>query len=766
MVSQSNVRERFNPDEETWPPDQPKNFTPLVLIHHQGLHSMKQAAAMAQLIQTGDIDEITSLTSNRSVPTNHPKLDSHEPLQEVLDSSTVTKELTEILAPLEQCKEPQFILIEGAPGIGKSILLKEIAYRWGNKQLLKTFKLVLLVPLRDPTVQQASLIKDLLQLFCKRGDTRAAQVSAACSDYLVYNDGKDLVILFDGFDEFPETLQKDSLVVDILKRKVLPHCTLVVSSRPHATAHLRERATVRVDILDFTEIERNQFIQQALKEQPQSIKELTQYLEDHFTISSLCVVPFNMVVLLFLYKQGISLPNSSTQLYNDFICLTICRHLAKYGHHLDNTITDLTNLPDPCNKIIQQLSKFSLEALNNNKLVFTLDEIKVACLDIAAIPGAINAFGLLQAVQHFGLTGKTMTFNFLHFSIQEFLAAHHVANLSPSKELKLLRKKFWSDIHSNMFAIYITLTKGQRPSFKQFIKPSLGQHFKSFLTGAQVTNRFFDDQVKCFRLFRCFYEAGDKEMCRSIENAETLNFNSKILSLRYITLSPSDVECMTVFLTCSSYKEWKKIDLKNCYIQDYGVNTLHRGLTSCDVTITSLWLNYNGLTESSSSAISDITISCRVKELYISYNKTVGEDERLYSIISDPSSMLEELYMWRTSLSSNAAIKLFTALIEGKQLRTLEIYHNDIADEACDAIVMAMKKNTSLVKLDMYGNPISGECSQLIVQALQHNNTLEVLWLPGIYSEDIRKRIRSSAEEVNKKREIRQCQVKLNIYCL
>ena len=40
------------------------------------------------------------------------------------DSSTVTKELTEILAPLEQSED---LLIEEAPGIGKSILLKEIA---------------------------------------------------------------------------------------------------------------------------------------------------------------------------------------------------------------------------------------------------------------------------------------------------------------------------------------------------------------------------------------------------------------------------------------------------------------------------------------------------------------------------------------------------------------------------------------------------------------------------------------------------------------
>ena len=195
---------------------------------------------MAQLIRTGNIDEITSLTSNPSVAKHHPKLNNHKTLQEVLDSSTITKELTEILAPLEQSKGSQFILIEGAPGIGKSILLKEIAYRWGNKQLLKTFKLVLLVCLRDPTVQQASSIKQLLQLFCNREDTRAAQIATACGDYLVQNNGRDLAFLFDGFDEFPETLQKNSLIADILIRKRLPYCALVVSSRPHATVHLRE----------------------------------------------------------------------------------------------------------------------------------------------------------------------------------------------------------------------------------------------------------------------------------------------------------------------------------------------------------------------------------------------------------------------------------------------------------------------------------------------------------------------------------------------
>ena len=757
MVSQCNVRERFNTDGKTWPPYQPKNFTPLALVNHQGQHSMKQATAMAQVIQT---DEMTMLDSNQSVTKHHPKLVSHKSLQQVLDSSTVTKELTEILAPLEQSKDPQFILIEGAPGIGKSILLKEIAYRWGNKQLLTTFKLVLLVCLRDPTVQQLASVSDLLQHFCE-GDSRTIEIAAAYHHYLSENGGKDLALLFDGFDEFPVELQTNSLICKILNRKVLPYCALIVSSRPHATVHLREQVTVRVDILGFTQIERNKFIQQALKEQPQSIKELTKYLEDHFTIRNLCVVPFNMVVLLFLYKQGISLPNNSTELYNHFICLTICRHLAKCGHHLDNTITDLTNLPDPCNKIIRQLSKFSLEALNNNRLVFIYDEIKAACPNIADIPGAINGFGLLQAIQHFGLTGKTMTFNFLHFSIQEFLAAYHVASLSQHDELKILKEKFWSDTHFNMFAFYIALTKGQRPSFRQFIKPSFGQRFKGFLTGhgAQVANEFLDDKVKCFHLFRCFFEADDDEMCRSIENAKT--FNSKIINLTGIRLSPSDVECLTVFLTRSSHKVWERLNLYDCYIQDQGVHILHCGLTSCDVTIRALELWGNGITESSSSAISDITISCRVKELNIGGNKTVGEDKRLYSIISDPSSMLEKLNMYSTKLSSNAAIALFTALIEGKKLRVLRISFNYITDEACDAIIIAMK-NTSLVKLFMHHNSISAKYAQLIVEALKQNNTLQQLRLPD-YSQDAKEKIRLLVEEINKKRESCECQVKLEI---
>ena len=706
---------------------------------------------MAEFVERGHIDKVVSVTKSDTLP-KRPKLDSHQPLQEVLDTSKVTKEVAEILAPLETSDDPQFILIEGAPGIGKSLLLKHIAYRWSIEQILQKFKLVLLLCLRDPAVQQMSFIDDLLRSFCKR-DRRATETASACSDYLSENNGEDLALLFDGYDEYPERLQKDSLIADILEREVLPRCGLIVSSRPHASVSLRQHATVKVDILGFTEAEREHYIKESMKGQPQKIDELTQYLQAHSTISSLCFVPFNLVVLAYLYKQGFSLPENSAELYNYFICLTVCRHLAKHGHHLQGNITKLTDLPEPYNKIIQQLSKLSLEALNDDKLTFTFEEIKAACPNITATPGAINGFGLLQAVEHFGFTGTTTTINFLHFSIQEYLAAHHIANLPADEELKIIEEKFWSDIHFNMFSIYVTLTKGQRPSFKHFL---CGGN-----KAINISDKFLNNQLQCLRLYRCFHEAGDVDICKTIERSVT--FSDKKIDLSPTTLTASDVECVTVFLTSSFHKEWVLLHLDDCYIQDHGLHILHRGLLHCrNITIDKLGLYNNGLTIQSSSLIIDITMKCKVKVLVIADNPTIGENEQLYSMLSNPSTVLERLIMFNTELSCRAAIAMFTAVKDNNKLKELNIEDNDINDDACDAITTALERNSCLVTLDMYNNPLTCEAIVNIVNALMVNNTLELLWLPEC-PEDIKKTISSLQEVINKNKQSRGCQVKLMI---
>ena len=732
-VRQLNIQTRFAVDCDSWPPNQPKDFIPLILVHHQRQHTFQQTTAL-------QLD--VSIQS-----CNHYPKDSHQSLREALET---TKQLVDILAPLQESDDAQYILVEGLSGIGKSLLLQEIAYNWATGKCLQKFKLVFFLQLRSPAVQQVSSISILFQLMCHHQES---EIATACSDYLYKNNGKDAVFLFDSYDEFPEYLQKDSLVAGILKRKILPQCGLIVSSRPHASLRLRQIATIRVDILGFGKEEQKLYIKQSLKSQPHAVKELTEYLEGNLTINGLCFIPFNMVILIYLYKQGMPLPSNSTQLYNYFICLTICRHLVKSGQPLDNTITDLATLSEPYNTIVQQLSKLSLEGLNNNKLIFTLEEMRAACPGIEAIEGGLNGFGLLQAVEHFGLAGKTMTFNFVHFSIQEFLSAYHITQLPPDEELRVLEAKFWSDIHSNMFAMYTSLTKGQRSAFKQFL--SGGDD-----TITTIAEAYLKDQLKCLRLFRCFYEANDEAFYTSIQQGKT--FDDKVINLGYTSLTVYDVECVTLFLTCSPHKEWKKLNLYNCHIHDSGVRVLHRDLMSSDVTVAYLSLSDNKLTRSSSSSISDLTIHCRVEELDISGNETIGEDPALYNMLSHPSSRLVMLYMAVTNLTTPSSIVLFTALAKGGKLKQLDISCNDITDEACDVIAISLNMNGSLLQLKMTDVNISAEAAQRLVGALYNSDTLELLQIPN-YSKNVKMVITSLQQEIMMNRQSRGCHTNLEV---
>ena len=237
----------------------------------------------------------------------------------------------------------------------------------------------------------------------------------------------------------------------------------------------------------------------------------------------------------------------------------------------------------------------------------------------------------------------------------------------------------------------------------------------------------------------------------------------KEIELRCTELTGSNIECVSLSLASLFNKEWKRLDLQNCNIQDKVLNTLWSKLRhTTDVTINRLWLSNNGLTVQSSSLIKELTVRLKVKVLGIDGNKTIGEDQQLYTMLRDPSSVLEILYMQSTKLSSKAATDLFTSLRNNHKLKTLDIDNNDITDDACDAITAALKNNSCLVTLSMYHNLLSNEAIVNIVQCLEANNTLQFIRLPDC-PQATQENIRSLQDVINNKRASRGCQVKLEI---
>jgi len=321
-------------------------------------------------------------------------------------------------------------------------------------------------------------------------------------------------------------------------------------------------------------------------------------------------------------------------------------------------------------------------------------------------------------------------------------------NLPPLEELKILQDRFWFVNYFNTFTIYVGITKGQRPSFKEFLCDGNN--------AINISLKFLNDVDLCLRLYHCFYEAGDEKMCASIAKSKV--FNERKIESR--ANSPSYMECLALFLTTSFHQTWVKLTLK--HIQDYEFHILHRNMNGSNITITKLRLFHCGLTSSSSMFVSDIAISCRTRKLMLDGNKTIGENEQLYSMLSHPSSTLEILSLYQTKLSSKAANILFTTLEKNNTLKILSIEDNDITDDTCPFIANTLKLNNCLAKLWMRFNPISTEAIKLILKPLRFNNTLKILRLPD-YPDDVKKNFKSEEENINTTRENHGCQVKLII---
>ena len=131
-------------------------------------------------------------------------------------------------------------------------------------------------------------------------------------------------------------------------------------------------------------------------------------------------------------------------------------------------------------------------------------------------------------------------------------------HLTPDQESDFLHRRFWDNLHANVFAIYTALIKGQRPSFCLFLSGGGSQ--------MSIHKQFLKDYLKCFHLFHCFHEAGDKEMCKSIEQAPIFAGNEIDPNER--NLLPSDFKSMSFFIAKSSTKYWDKLRLGHCFIHN------------------------------------------------------------------------------------------------------------------------------------------------------------------------------------------------------
>ena len=474
--------------------------------------------------------------------------------------------------------------------------------------------------LRNPGVQKLKSCYELVEYCC-----RNQSISQILEQYLYNNHGSNLVIILDGYDEASENVREDSVIAKIIHRKELPKCTLVISSRPLSMGQLYNNIDCRVEILGFTNSDRQKFIQDSLKNTPEKIPVLQEYLNENSIISTFCYIPLVMTVLLCLFKASIKLPETQTELYEKFICHTIIHYLKKYGRltYPSKSIRSLSDIEQPYRDIIHNLAKVSFTMLEDDKIVFTANDVKRICPDLDVGSKDCTELGLLRATQYFDFEEITpgMSYNFLHLSVQEFLAAWYISSLSFWHQKEILQRSFWSIRYFNTWIMYMGLTKGKNNSFKYFISGSVYNFIHNhYAVNFIISSRILVEKVKCLHLFQCFLEAKNDKLCALVGSF----FEDLIIDLSGQTLLPKDMNILCLYLLRSKNSEWYKLDLSGCSIGDIGCSIMHKlliiGKKHNNFFLHLLDLSKNHLTSNSATAVISLVQSFKVVELNISEN--------------------------------------------------------------------------------------------------------------------------------------------------
>ena len=435
-----------------WPPRIGKDFFGrLALVEKQD--SSTQAESAWHLLR-GQVDKTVKLTGNKEIS-----------FEDVLQPTDSSLSLT--------------VVIDGPPGIGKTTLCRKLLNMWSNGTLVhQQYDLVLYCPLRNSKIATATTLADLF--------VRQSSKVPMVTEWFEKRNGEGLLIIFDGWDELSEQLRQSSLAASIICKDELDQCSVIVTSRSYASSSLLEimsNLSRHVQVIGFSKKEISTVIIQTLQKDTKLAQELidkkrkddknykpfttTQSskdsqlavklindLEVRNDVQSLCYVPLvcSMVILVYC-KEGGHLPTTLTQLYENFILQTIRRHVKRHDIN-PRTLGSLSSLPSQLAKPLQEMCQIAYTNLANTRMTFSSHQLQ-------SLSEAVKEdyLGLMTTFTEY----DEEKYQFLHLSIQEFLAAWWIAK--HEKKTEEVFKDHFDDDHFKKCLSFVSELTGQLIGF-------------------------------------------------------------------------------------------------------------------------------------------------------------------------------------------------------------------------------------------------------------------------------------------------------------
>ena len=178
----------------------------------------------------------------------------------------------------------------------------------------------------------------------------------------------------------------------------------------------------------------------------------------------------------------------------------------------------------------------------------------------------LSSLGLLQAVEGLTLYSKSFSYNFLHLSVQELLAAYNISLMGPSEQVNVFKELFDSSRFEAVLQYYSGFTKLGNPDIQEFICTYQKEksHLKDLLP-----------------LLHCLYEAQQPFLCQLVDP----RFEQFVLDCDYLTqIDHLAVDYFIVSILSTTLSRMSCVSLSYNIDEDqHGLKLLLSELSKCPV---------------------------------------------------------------------------------------------------------------------------------------------------------------------------------------
>ena len=643
----------------------------------------------------------------------------HGSIDDILESKAPI-EMKDILKPNCQygTQYPvNHLLIEGAPGIGKSTFAWEVCQKWGQHQLFKEYSLVVLLKLRDKRVQEAKCVSDLFYY-------PLPELQSDIVRDIVLSGGHGLLLILEGFDEAPASKRTmDSIFVRLFTGQELPKATVILTTRPSASAELRtlcsREYSRRIEIVGFGKKEIDEYIQCAFSDE-QSQSDFKEYLSLYPHIHSMMYVPLNSAIVTHVYESckssGTVVPKTMTQLYSSLIRTLLLRYLKDKEEYKDTctNINSFKDLPQPVYDQFCQISKIAYTGIMSAETELIFQDL----------PSDFDPLGLMQTCPELYVDrGAFVSYNFLHLTVQEYLAAYHISQQSRDEQVAFMEEESFESKKLKVVARFLAgLSESGR---------DLWDAARGFAMANTNSLLWAEMNIVKLEILHWLFESQDPSVITSVLGSDSVCF---IRDHDHYGIQPFDWHVLGYCITHSSC-DWK-LQLSRCKLEsvELFLRALHlqhdQSLLPSTGKISGVvfWVSDPAAVHLLVSSMPNLLVFSNLTQLGLMHSNITSENCNNLSKHTDLLQHLEYLNLfYNCPIGRGGAVNLITSLTKFSTIRELNLDATGIGFEDCKALSELLASSKHIKVLGVGGNNLSSDSVQFIVDGLSHNTSLEEL---------------------------------------